>query len=94
MPEMRAETPREAKRKGIVGDAEKPVDPQDLTSMSRPPERHRTERPELEHPSADPSGATEQPDPATREEHLGSSGRRATRTAAPAPGATRAGGSS
>jgi hypothetical protein len=74
------------------------VDPQDLTSMSRPPERHRTERPELEHQSADPSGATEQPDPATHEEHLRSSGRLATRahsrTGASTPGATRPGGPS
>jgi hypothetical protein len=75
MPEMRAETEREANRKGIAGDAEKPVDPQDLTSMSMPPDRHRTERRELEPPSADPSGSTEQPDPATHEDHLRSSRR-------------------
>ena len=75
MPEMRVETEREAKRKGIAGDAEKPVDPQDLTSMSRPPDRHRTERRESEPPIADPSGSSEQPDPATREEHLRSDGR-------------------
>jgi hypothetical protein len=82
MPEMRAETEREAKRKGIAGDTEKPVDPQDLTSLSRPPDRHRTERPEPEPPSPDPSGSTPQPDPATHEEHLRRDGR-------PKGGATR-----
>ena len=83
MPEMRAETEREAKRKGIPGDAEKPVDPQDLTSMSRPPERHGTERHELEEPGADPSGSSAQPDPSTREEHLRSDGRAKGATGGP-----------
>ncbi|HEX9437331.1 MAG TPA: hypothetical protein VGA16_09270 [Candidatus Limnocylindria bacterium] len=74
MPEMRAETEREARRKGIDGQAEKPTDPYDLTSMSRPTNVHRTKRDETQPPEADPSGSTTEPDPATHEEHLRSQG--------------------
>lgn len=69
MPEMRAESVREARRKGLER-IEKPTDPYDLTSMSMPPDVHRSKRGELE-PTPDATGSEPQPDPATREEHLG-----------------------
>lgn len=69
MREMRAETDREARRKGLGGKVEKPTDPNDLTSMSRPPDVHKGKRGELE-PTPDATGSEQQPDPATREEHL------------------------
>lgn len=62
MPEMRGKTEREAKRKGIAGRIE-PGKPHVSTRKGEP------EAP------VDPTGSEDQPDPATREEHLRSDGR-------------------
>lgn len=75
MPEMRAETDREADRKGIAGRIEHPEDPSDLTGLSMPADARRTTRRGERAAAIDPTGSETQPDPATREEHLRSDGR-------------------
>lgn len=71
MPEMRAETDREAKRKGIAGPIEQPNDfAGDLTAPSRPAKPHTSTREDEPVAEIDPTGSERQPDPATREEHL------------------------
>lgn len=75
MPEMRAETVREAKRKGIEGRIEQPNDfGEDLTGVSRPARPEVSTRGHEPEAQIDPTGAERQPDPATREEHLRSDG--------------------
>ena len=60
MPEMRAETEREVKRKGIA---------------ERTEGGHVSTRESEPEAELDPTGARTQPDPATHEEHLRSSGK-------------------
>lgn len=61
MPEMRAETEREARRKGIEGATEKAVDPYDLISSSVPADVPRTKPSEDDRPGVDVSEGRTRP---------------------------------